>query len=204
MGSPTVSWVQHTEMSRRALVATTVLASLLLAGRPAQATGPDPTLATVLSLASTLTPMAVTAGLWATGRGPEEGIRFDVGIGALAVGAIVGPSIGQFYAEAGTNAWVSLLLRSVTGSIMLTGVGFWARGAEEDAGLGQALTVVGGVPTTLLALYDIVDASSSAVEARRNRATASLPPPAVDIGGFSLCDALTGGCRGMTSALAHP
>lgn len=132
-------------MSRRALVATSLLA-LLLTGKPALATGPDPTLATVLSVASTLTPMAVTAGLWATGRGPEEGVRFDVGMGALAVGTIVGPSIGQFYAEAGTNAWVSLLLRSVTGSIMLTGVGFWARGAEEDAGLGQALTVVGGVP----------------------------------------------------------
>lgn len=185
-------------MSRRALVATSLLA-LLLTGKPALATGPDPTLATVLSVASTLTPMAVTAGLWATGRGPEEGVRFDVGMGALAVGTIVGPSIGQFYAEAGTNAWVSLLLRSVTGSIMLTGVGFWARGAEEDEGLGQALTVVGGVPTTLLALYDVIDASSSAVEARRNRATAALPPPALDIGGFSLCSAVAGGCRDVAS-----
>lgn len=182
---------------RGAVALTAALACAAAPALPALAAAPDPTVATVLSLASTLGPATITAGLWGTGRGVEEGIRFDIGVAALAVGSILGPSIGQFYAESGTNAIVALLLRAVTGSVMLTGIGFVARGDEDDQGLGTALTVVGAVPTGLLALYDIVDASDSAVEAKRRRATAStVPLPELDIGGFTLCASVAGVCSG--------
>lgn len=178
---------------------TGVLALLAALAGPAQrahAAAPDPTVATLLSVACTVVPSALTLGLWSTSRGTTEGIRFDVGIATLAAGSIVGPSVGQLYAESGTNLIVALLLRAVTGTVMLTGVGFWARGDPEDRGLGQALTAVGGVPTALLALYDIVDASDSAVEAKRARATAStVPVPDLVVGGFSLCASVAGGCR---------
>ncbi len=183
-------------MSLRGAVAlVAVIACAAAPALSARAAAPDPTVATVLSIASTLGPATITAGLWGTGRGVEEGIRFDIGVAALAVGSILGPSIGQFYAESGTNAIVALLLRAVTGSVMLTGVGFVARGEEDDQGLGTALTVIGAVPTGLLALYDIIDASDSAVEAKRRRATASAAPvPELDIGGFTLCSSVAGVC----------
>jgi len=174
-----------------------VLAPLLvaLAPLPARAALPDPTIATVLSAASTVVPLAATAALWGTGRGIEEGIRFDLGMVFLGLGAVAGPSVGQFYAGGGTNAVVGLILRSLTGGVMLTGAGLWVRGGESGEGVGTALTLLGGVPTALLAIYDIVDASSTAMESRRKAATAMLvPPPVLNIGGFSLCGAIAGGC----------
>lgn len=165
--------------------------ALLVALTPSPArAAPDPTLATILSASSTLLPIGVAATLWGTGRGVEEGIRFDVGMSFLGVGAIAGPSIGQFYAGGGTNAVVSLVLRALTGAVMLTGSGLWVRGDEDAQEVGTALSFIGGVPTALLAVYDIVDASSTALETRRKAATALVEPlPAIDVGGFSLCAA---------------
>lgn len=170
-----------------------MLAAAIAATLPSRTeAAPDPTLAPLLSLGATVAPLAVTLGLWTGGRGIDEGIRFDLGITFLGVGAIVGPSVGQIYAQGGTDAWVTFILRAITGSIMLTGVGLALR--ADDAGArsaGQALAVVSGIPTGLLAIYDIVSASSSAIEAAQRRGhSAWRPPPPLHVGGFSLCSAL--------------
>ncbi|MFO0723793.1 MAG: hypothetical protein U1E65_08435 [Myxococcota bacterium] len=145
------------------------IAALLVAGiglaplRPVHA-APDPTIATVLSAASTVVPLAVTVALWTPAPGVGEDVRFNMGMTFIGIGSILGPSVGQIYAEAGGDAVVSFILRSITATVMLVGSGYWAR-SEEHRGLGQALTIVGGVPTALLALYDIFGASSSAIAA---------------------------------------
>jgi len=179
-------------MRGRALCA----ASLLLALAPrVSLAAPDPVLATALSAASTLVPIAATTSLWATGRGIDEGVRFDLGMVFLGLGAIAGPSIGQFYAEGGTNAVLSLILRTITGGVMLGGIGLIGRGGESGQDVGTALTLIGGIPTALLALYDIIDASDTAIEARRRRATAMvIAPPTRSVGPFDLCASIQGGC----------
>lgn len=158
---------------------------------------PDPVLAPLLSAGATLLPIGVTAGLWAGGRGTEEGIRFDVGLTFLGIGAIFGPSVGQIYAQGGGDAWVSFILRAITGSIMLTGIGLWAR--ADDTGVqsaGQALAIVSGIPTVFLAVYDTIGASSSAIEAARKsghgRVAMEVRTDFEEIQGLALCSSLVG------------
>ncbi|MEL7372627.1 MAG: hypothetical protein AAFN74_27120 [Myxococcota bacterium] len=127
---------------------------------------PDPVNAVVLSTSSTLVPLGIAAGLLATGDGSREGIRFDLALAFTALGATVGPSVGQFYARGGTNAWVTLGLRLATSTAMTAGMGVKLRGAPEDQTLGNALLWLGLVPTTLLGLYDIVTAYSTARESK--------------------------------------
>ncbi len=127
---------------------------------------PEPVVASLLSVASTLVPLAITAGLFFTGRGVDEGIRFDVGLTTLGLGAIVGPSVGQIYGKGGGDAFITFLLRGVTGGVMLTGVGLRVRGREDLQGLGTALSLLGGIPTFFLALWDIIGAATSAKQAR--------------------------------------
>ncbi|MCC7380450.1 MAG: hypothetical protein IT384_01365 [Deltaproteobacteria bacterium] len=174
-----------------AACATVLMTAVVGAPRRAEA-APDPTLAVLLSAASTAVPLLVTGALWLTGEGVDEGIRFDVGLTCLGLGAILGPSIGQIYGQGGTDAWVSFFLRGATGAVLLTGVGLAARGQDEGIrGAGVALAVVGGIPTTLLALYDIVDSHSSAIEAAQRKGhgrIAELETP-LSIGAFSLCSA---------------
>jgi hypothetical protein len=126
--------------------------------------------ATLLSAGSTAIPIAVTGALWATGEGTDEGKVFDLGMALLGLGAILGPSTGQIYAEGGSDAWWTFVFRLFTGSVALGGIGLWQRG--EKAGIrnaGRALTIIGGSVTTILAIYDIWGASSSAVQAQRKR-----------------------------------
>lgn len=127
---------------------------------------PEPVVASLLSVASTLVPLAVTAGLFFTGRGVDEGIRFDVGMTTLGLGAIVGPSIGQIYGSGGGDAFITFILRGITGGLMLTGIGLSVRGNEDYHSLGNALGWLGGIPTFLLALWDIIGAATSAKQAR--------------------------------------
>lgn len=170
--------------------------------RPAEAKSPDPTIAALISAAATFIPIGVTTGLWLGGRGTAEGIRFDLGMTFLAVGTIAGPSVGQIYAQAESDAWVTFILRALTGSVMLAGVGFWARGDGDGAlATGQALTFIGGVPAALLGIYDIIDSASSAVETQRRRGhgpSVSLTEP-VEIAGLSLCSAAPHACRSLAS-----
>jgi hypothetical protein len=178
--------------TRAAAVAIAVL--VLVSARDARASAPDPTIAALISTAATVVPMGVTAGLWLNERGTDEGIRFDLGLVFLGVGSIVGPSTGQIYAQAEGDAWVTFILRGITGGVMVTGVGFWARGDSDGAKTtGTALTFIGGVPTLLLAIYDIVDSSSSAVRAAHrsgHSSSAALDPALFDLGDLSLCEAV--------------
>ncbi len=139
---------------------------LALWGVPEASAAPDPAIASALSASATLVPLSVTLGLWSTGRGTREGLRFDIGMVALGAGVVVGPSVGQIYASGGVDAVVTFLIRSVTSSVMLAGVGLKLRGDDERQGLATALTALGAVPTGLLAIYDIVGAASSARETK--------------------------------------
>jgi hypothetical protein len=152
---------------------------LLLGGTPETAeAAPDPVVASVMSASATAVPLAMTAILLGTGRGSEEGIRFDLAMVTLGLGSVLGPSAGQIYASGGTDAFVTFLLRAVTGAVMVAGVGYKLRGNERQDGMGMALAVAGAVPTGLLAIYDIYAASVSATEARYGAGYAQAPIPA--------------------------
>jgi hypothetical protein len=158
---------------KRALAALLLPAVLTIV--PARAwAAPDPTIAALLSAGSTVLPIAATTGLWTTGRGVDEGIRFDLGLAFLATGAIAGPSVGQIYGHGGSDSVVTFILRMLTGSLMTVGTGLWAR-SNNTKDVGRALTILGGVPTVFLAGWDIFGAAESAREAtRRERMVADL------------------------------
>ncbi len=156
-----------------------VMGAILVAASPRQAeAAPDPAVASLMSASATAVPLAMTAILLGTGRGSEEGIRFDVAMVTLGIGSILAPSAGQIYASGGTDAFVTFLLRSVTGAVMLAGVGFKLRGNERQDGMGKALAIAGAVPTSLLAIYDIYAASVSATETRYKAGFAQTSVPA--------------------------
>lgn len=153
------------------------------------AAAPDPTIASLLSLGSTLVPVGVSGALLFQRRGSDEGLRFDLGLTFLGMGAIGGPSVGQFYAGAGGDAVVTLLLRALTGAVLLVGTGLALRGDGGTQDAGEALAVLGGVPTVLLAAWDVIGAASSAREARYREGhgpATSIATPA-DIASLARC-----------------
>ena len=143
---------------------------------------PDPVNAVLLSATSTLFPLGLATGLLTTGKGVNEGFRFDMALAFIGVGSVVGPSAGQFYAGGGTNAWVTLGLRLVTAGTMTAGLGLKLRGEGDDPTVGDALFWVGLVPTALLGLYDIISAYSTAKESRyRDAPIAGLTPKLLNV-----------------------
>lgn len=171
----------------RRLLLIGLMAAVLLSATPRAAeAGPDPVVASLMSAGATAIPLTLSGILLGTGRGADEGIRFDLGMATLGIGVTVGPSVGQIYASGGTDALVLFLLRTVTGAVMTTGVGFRLRGAPNRQTMGMALALTGGVPTGLLALYDIYAASVSATEARYKEGHAQISLPA-DLIGVARC-----------------
>jgi hypothetical protein len=144
-------------------------ASLLTFASPARADRPDPSIAVLLSAASTVVPLGGAAILFFTGSGYHEAIRVDLGMALAAIGTLLGPSIGQIYAHGGTDAWVTFFLRGITGTVFLIGTDYAL--VSEDGGSGQAagrtVAIIAGIPTGLLALYDIVTAGSNAASYSR-------------------------------------
>lgn len=161
---------------------------ITLAPGAAQATNdPDPVNAVVLSSIATVLPVGMATGLLTTGRGADEGIRFDLALILMSLGSAIGPSAGQFYAKGGTNAWVTLGLRLITTGTMSTGLALSLRGAEDQQTLGDALFWVGLIPTAALALYDIITAYDRAKESKyRNAPIARLVVPA-DLVSVAIC-----------------
>ncbi|MCK6551543.1 hypothetical protein L6R52_37260 [Myxococcota bacterium] len=161
-------------MSKRAAAAV-VLPAVLATLLPVRAAAaPDPTIAALLSTGSTVLPIAATTGLWTSGRGADEGLRFDLGLVFLATGAIAGPSIGQIYGSGGSDAVVTFILRMLTGTLMTVGTGLWVR-SDNTKDAGRALAILGGIPTVFLAGWDIFGAAESAREStRRERMVADL------------------------------
>lgn len=157
--------------------------------RAAIAAGPDPVLAGLLSAGSTLLPITIAGGLLGTGRGSEEGIRFDVSLTCIALGSIAGPSVGQIYASGGSDAIVTFVLRILTGAVMTTGLGFWLRSQEpERERTGRAMFILGAIPTTFLGVWDWFGAASSAKQTRyrqghaqRSDLTPELDPELVSL-----------------------
>lgn len=149
---------------RRAVVG--LMLSLALVPAVAQA-APDPVVAAMLSAGSTVLPIGIASGLLLTGRGPKEGIRFDVGVSMVALGAIAGPSVGQIYGQGGVDAVVTFILRMITGGVMTVGLGYAIRADDEGAqDAGKALFVLGGIPTLFLGVWDVFGAASAAKQAR--------------------------------------
>ena len=131
---------------------------------------PDPVVATLISLGTTLIPLAMGAVLWTQERGIDEGLRYDLGFVFFGVGGIIGPSSGKFYADKESDAWVSLSLRGLTGTMGLAGCGLWLRGEDaQTRNNGRALAAIGISTTGLLALYDIWTSGSAALETQRQR-----------------------------------
>jgi hypothetical protein len=119
--------------------------------------------------------------LLGTGRGSEEGIRFDVSLACIAVGSIVGPSVGQIYASGGTDAIITFVLRVITGSVMTTGLGFSLRSEDPTTKrTGTAMLVLGGIPTAFLGVWDWFGAASSAKQTRYRQGHAGIAPPDLD------------------------
>lgn len=176
---------------RKLILATTFVLAFAAGTLPAPRAeaAPDPIVASLLSVSSTLLPLAVTAGLFFTGRGTDEGVRFDAGMVSLGLATIVGPSIGQIYGHGGGDAFITFLLRGITGGVMLTGIGLRVRGRVDLQPLGTALTVLGSIPTVLLALWDIIGAATSAKQARFDAGhgyrTEYIPPN--DLRNVALC-----------------
>ena len=153
-------------------------ATLLLAGsfiliqpqRSDAARRPDPVVATLISLGNTLLPLALGAVLWTQDRGINEGYRYDMGFVFFSIGGIIGPSTGKFYADKEGDAWVSLALRGLTGTMGLAGCALWLRGEDaQTRNNGRALAGLGIGTTGLLALYDIWTSGSAALETQRER-----------------------------------
>ena len=144
---------------------------LVLTPRPSQAAQrPDPVVATLISLGTTLIPLALGAVLWTQERGINEGYRYDLGFVFFGVGGIIGPSAGKFYADKESDAWVSLALRGLTGTMGLAGCALWLRGEDpQTRNNGRALAGLGIGTTGLLALYDIWTSGSAAIETQRER-----------------------------------
>jgi hypothetical protein len=168
----------------RALGFSVLLVALFSWAAPERAeAAPDPAVAAVMSAGATALPLAITGILWGTGRGTDEGVRLDAGMVTLGVGSILGPSAGQLYARGGVDAFLTFLLRAVTGAVMLTGVGFRLRGAENKQTMGLALAITGAVPTGALALYDIYAAAVSAKEAgyEEGYGAVTIPPDLMEL-----------------------
>lgn len=160
-------------MGRRSRAVALTLGLALTIPTPAWA-APDPLIASLISAGSTVVPLAVSGTLLFTGRGSDEGVRYDFGLLFLGFAAIPGPSMGQIYGDGGVDAVVTFLLRAVTGSVLLLGTGYALRGDETQTGTGTALLWLGGIPTGLLALWDIYAASVSAQESRYQEGHADL------------------------------
>jgi len=161
-------------------------------------------MAFVLSLACTLIPIAVTAGLWATGDGVDEDVRLGLGMAFLGLGTIVGPSAGAFYTEDTGEAFLTMGIRAVTGSIMLSGVGLYTRGGDDRETLGTALTIVGAVPTGLVLIYDLWTAPKKArASDRAARTVAQMEEaPRLNLGAFTFTRAA--GSTAATTAAIEP
>jgi hypothetical protein len=156
---------------RRALVLAVLIAIL-----PARVdAAPNPVIASLLSVGSTLLPIGIGTGLLLTGRGADEGLRFDIAMATIALGSIAGPTVGQLYGKGGWDTLLSFILRAITGSIMTVGIAFDLRGDEDTKGVGLPLAIVGGIPTGLLAIYDVWAAQDSAKEAKYREGHAAVP-----------------------------
>ena len=171
-------------MRRATALATVVL--FTTASLPAEA-APNPTIASLLSVGSTVIPVAVGTALIFTGRGADEGLRFDIAMAAIGIGSIFGPSAGQLYGGGGVDALVTFILRVITGGIMLAGLGLKLRGHEQNQTAGTALAVVGGIPTGLLGIYDMYAASVSAKESRYEEGHARIERERRELASIMVC-----------------
>lgn len=153
---------------RGAVVGAVAVGCALLAPAPAGAAQrPDPAIATLLSLGSTLLPVGTGLALLTLDDGVTENERLVAGLTAVSLGASVGPSVGQWYARGGGDAWVTFILRSLGTGMMTTGIAVRVADDPDFRDLGLATAILGGTATTVLAVYDIATASRTARETRR-------------------------------------
>jgi len=153
-----------------------VVAGLVGASTPraAEARRPDPAIATLLSLGSTLLPVGTGLALLTLDDGVEEDSRRVSGLTALSLGASVGPSVGTWYGGGGGDAWVTFVLRSLSTGMMSTGIAVRVDGEPGFRDLGLATGILGGLVTGVLGVYDIARASKTAKATRRRQGFATL------------------------------
>lgn len=122
----------------------------------------SPTTAVLLALGSTFAPVGAGVGMILAGDG-------DVDLaGALLIGAgaLIGPSLGHFYANEWGRGLATVGLRALgaLGGFGLTGLGFvFAFGQMPAAGVACLVGAAAlGLTTLGLAIYDFVDAADAA------------------------------------------
>jgi hypothetical protein len=147
----------------------------------AWALGPEPAVARALSVGSTMVPVTGGLLLLLTDDGTNSDNRLTVGTGLVTVGAAVGPSVGQWYAGGGSDAWVVFGLRTLSSGMTGAGIGLRFRGDEGTEGLGVALMSIGGVITAALAAYDFVAAGDTARERRYESGFARTEPRLLEV-----------------------
>lgn len=182
---------------RLRILALVVVSALALAPREARAE-PEPLNASLMSATATLLPVAVGTGLLLTGRKDTEGVRLASAFSCISVGLAFGPWSGQLYAGSGVDGTVTMLLRTLTTGATMTGLGLTLRGGEDVKAPATALMVLGGIPTAILAGYDIIDAADTAREARI-RPAADLATPE-DLYSIAVCGAFP--CDEATLAIS--
>jgi hypothetical protein len=140
-----------------------------------------------LSLGLYLGPLTLGSALFFGGMRSDGAMIAGLTFGAF--GAIVGPSIGQFYAGNVARGIGTLLARGflVPLSTYLIVGGFFN---QSQAGLGAGIALAGGA--FALALWDIIDAPL-AVRRANAAALAVTPIVARDRAGAALCGVAVGG-----------
>ncbi|MEM1023942.1 MAG: hypothetical protein AAGD10_00210 [Myxococcota bacterium] len=151
-----------------------LMLGLMFFGAVEAKAAPKPGVARTLSAASFALPVASGVIMLGTSRGTASDNRLYTGLALISTGAAVGPSVGQWYAKGGTNAWVTFGLRTLSTGMMTSGSIVRARADESLDGLGLALALIGGGLTGALSIYDIVDAGKTAREARYESGFARL------------------------------
>ena len=161
------------------VVATTALALLWLpaaahAQTPTVTGAPElksPAAAVLMSLTTTA---ALTAGGIALGAAGSE----QAGFGLFALGVVVAPSLGHFYAGEWGHGLITSGLRLGLGTATLvTAVSSMFAHERDESGANGAAAVGLGIATVGLMLYDIIDAPLAAKRTNKKRQRAWLLAP---------------------------
>lgn len=153
-------------------VAAAALVSTIAGASPARADERDESVATLLALGGTLSPILIGRGMAAL---PDDtpGPVYGVGAALLLGGLVVGPSAGHWYADELATTGLAVrgggLLAMLLGVVTMPCMGDECGGGDDDDGEGR---LAGGI-TLLLAgaaavvVGDIIDLADADDAARR-------------------------------------
>jgi hypothetical protein len=131
----------------------------------------DPQQALWLSGGGTVVPVGIGALILSADSGS------GVGLTLLAVGGILGPSLGHVYAEDWGQAIIGTLVRTALGIVTLAGLVVAAFTSSSD---GSAAFVLGGLAFIASGVFDIVTAPDSAQDYNEEHGLSAQVRPTYD------------------------